>query len=75
MTRCWTWIRTLKVQLFVQTQVKSLAARGETSSDLQLFKDTRSQTIPNSKTSLRRKENEYEEGHDVRVNNLMADGC
>jgi hypothetical protein len=60
---------------FVQTQVKSLAARGETSSDLliNLFKGYKVANDSEFQDFIRRKENEYEEGHDVGVNNLMAD--
>jgi hypothetical protein len=60
---------------FVQAQVKSLAARGETSSDLlvNLFKGYKVADDSEFQDFIRRRENEYEEGHDVGVNNLMAD--
>jgi hypothetical protein len=60
---------------FVQAQVKSLAARGETSSDLlvNLFKGYKVADDSEFQDFIRRKENEYKEGHDAGVNNLMTD--
>jgi rhamnose utilization protein RhaD (predicted bifunctional aldolase and dehydrogenase) len=52
---------------FVQTQVKSLAARGETSSDLliNLFKGYKVADDSEFQNFIRPKENEYKEGYDV----------
>jgi hypothetical protein len=54
---------------------KNLAARGETSNDLliNLFKGYKVANDVEFLDFIRRKENEYEEGHDVHANNLIAD--
>ena len=60
--------------LYVKAQVKNLSARGETSNDLlsNLFKGYKAATDSEFLDLIKRKENEYEEGHDVSVNDLMA---
>jgi hypothetical protein len=60
---------------YVKAQVKSLSARGETSSDLliNLFKGYKAANDVEFLDFVRRKENAYEEGEDVNTNNLMAD--
>jgi hypothetical protein len=61
--------------MYVHAQVKSLSARGETSNDLlnNLFKGYKVAADSEFQEFIKRKENEYEEGKDVGVNNLMAD--
>jgi hypothetical protein len=60
--------------LFVQAQVKSLAAPGESSGDLliNLFKVCEVANDSEFKDFIRRKENKYEEGHNISVNNALA---
>jgi hypothetical protein len=59
---------------YVKAQIKSLPARGETSSDLlvNLFKGYRAANDMEFLDFIRCKENTYEEGEDVNINNLMA---
>ena len=61
--------------LHVKTQVKALSARGETSNDLlnNLFKGYKAADDSEFQDFIRRKLNEYEEGGNIGVNNLMAD--
>jgi hypothetical protein len=65
----------LQFNLYVKSQVKNLAARGESSNDLlnNLFKGYKVAADSEFQDFIKRRENEYEEGHDVGVNNLMAD--
>jgi hypothetical protein len=60
---------------YVKAQIKNLAARGETSSDLliNLFKGYRAANDVEFADFIRRKVNSYEEGEDINANNLMAD--
>jgi hypothetical protein len=60
---------------YVKAQIKSLSARGETSSDLlvNLFKGYKAANDVEFLDFIRRKENAYKEGEDVNTNNLMAD--
>jgi hypothetical protein len=60
---------------YVKAQIKSLSARGETSSDLliNLFKGYNAANDVEFLDFLRRKENSYEEGEDVNSRSLMAD--
>jgi hypothetical protein len=60
---------------YVKAQIKSLSARGETSSDLliNLFKGYKAADDVEFLDFIRRKENAYEEGDDINTNNLMAD--
>ena len=60
---------------FVQAQVKSLSARGETTSDLliNLFSGYKMVIDAEFQDFIRRKENEYEEGKDITTANLMED--
>jgi hypothetical protein len=60
---------------YVKAQIKSLSARGETSSDLliNLLKGYKVADDVEFLDFIRRKENSYEEGEDVNPNNLMAD--
>jgi hypothetical protein len=60
---------------YVKAQIKSLSARGETSSDLlvNLFKGYKSANDVEFLDFVRRRENSYEEGEDINTNNLMAD--
>jgi hypothetical protein len=60
---------------YVKAQVKSLSARGETSSDLltNLFKGYKAANDVEFADFIRRKQNLYEEGGDVTHSNLMAD--
>ena len=62
---------------FVRAQIKSLAARGETSSDLliNLFKGYKAANDAEFLDFIRRKENSYEEGDDINTDNLMADAA
>jgi hypothetical protein len=59
---------------YVKAQIKSLSARGKTSSDLliNLFKGYKAADNVEFLDFLRRNENSYEEGEDVDANNLMA---
>ena len=61
--------------LYVKAQTKALSARGETSNDLlnNLFKGYKAADDAEFQDFVRRKLNEYEEGGNVDVNNLMAD--
>jgi hypothetical protein len=60
---------------FVKAQLRKLAARGETTQDLliNLFKGYKVADDAEFLDFIRRKENAYEEGHDVDTDNLMAD--
>ena len=60
---------------YVKAQIKSLLARGETSSDLfiNLLKGYKEANDVEFLDFIRRKENSYEEGEDITPNNLMAD--
>jgi hypothetical protein len=60
---------------YVKAQIKSLSARGETSSDLliNLFKGYKAANDVEFLDFIRRKANAYEEGDDINTNNLMAD--
>jgi hypothetical protein len=60
---------------YVKAQIKSLSARGETSSDLliNLFKGYNAANDVEFLDFLRRKENSYEEGEDLNSRSLMAD--
>jgi hypothetical protein len=60
---------------YVKSQIKSLSARGEASSDLliNLFKGYKVANDTEFLDFLRRKENAYEEGHDVGPLNLMSE--
>jgi hypothetical protein len=61
--------------VYVKSQVKSLLVRGETSNDLlnNLFKGYKAVNDSEFEEFIKHKENEYDEGHDVGVNNLMAE--
>jgi hypothetical protein len=60
---------------YVKAQIKSLSARGETSSDLliNLFKGYKAANDVEFLDFLRRKENSYEEGEDLDFRSLMDD--
>jgi hypothetical protein len=60
---------------YVKAQIKSLSARGETSSDLliNLFKGYKAANDVEFLDFLRRKETSYKEGEDIDAKNLMAD--
>jgi hypothetical protein len=60
---------------YVKSQIKNLAARGETSSDLliNLFKGYRAANDVEFADFTRHKVNSYKEGEDINANNLMAD--
>ncbi len=62
---------------FVKAQVKSLAARGESSSDLliNLFSGYKVANDAEFLDFIRRKENDYEEGKDITTANLMEDSA
>jgi hypothetical protein len=65
----------VEFNLYVKAQVLSLAQRGETTTDLlvNLFEGYKAADDVEFKDLLKRKENEYNEGKDVTVQNLMAD--
>jgi hypothetical protein len=62
---------------FVKAQVKNLAARGESSSDLliNLFSGYKMANDAEFLDFIRRKENDYEEGKDITTANLMEDSA
>jgi hypothetical protein len=61
--------------VYVKAQLKNLSARGETSNDVlvNLFKGYKVANDVEFLDFIRRKENEYEEGHDVNANILISD--
>jgi hypothetical protein len=65
----------VEFNLYLKAQVLSLAQRGETTTDLlvNLFEGYKAADDVEFKDLLKRKENEYNEGKDVTVPNLMAD--
>ena len=65
----------IEFNLFVKAQIKALAHRGETTSDLliNLFEGYEAANDVEFADLIRRKKNDYEEGKDVTVTNLMAD--
>jgi hypothetical protein len=65
----------MKFNAYVKMQVATLSARGETTNDLlmNLFKAYKVADDADFKDFVKRKENEYEEGKDVDVDNLMED--
>lgn len=65
----------IEFNLYVNAQINKLAHRGETSDDLliNLFKGYKAANDVEFVDLIRRKKNDYEEGKDVNVKNLMVD--